>query len=878
MKTTHHTNIKCYDGFRALFIVSCICFLSPNKLFATHNRGGEITYKHLSGLNYEFIITTYTKINAAADRPKIEIKWGDNITDSLNRNQQTNITSDIKKNTYIGTHTFPASGNYKISVEDPNRNLGVINIPNSVYVPFYIETFLAINPFTPPNNSVLLLNPPIDNGCVDRLFVHNPNAYDADGDSLSYLLVACKGERGLPIIGFRFPNASNSLTINPQTGQLIWDKPTQIGEYNIAIKITEWRNGLAVGSVLRDMQIDITVCQNNPPRIQTLRDTCIEIGKTLSLGISATDPDPNNLITLSATGAPLNFGATFPQNTGNRTVISQFNWTPACNAVRKLPYQMLFKAADSGSPALVDLKTWNITVVATAPTLVSAQSSGGKITLNWNTYLCSNARGFKIYRRKGSFAFTPSVCQTGMPNFAGYELIDTLMGINRTTYTDTDKGKGLGSGAEYCYRISAFFSPFANFPLDGAESYVSNEICNVVKRDLPVITKVDVNTTNTTNGQVLINWAKPNALDTNQFGPPYKYELYRTVGFQNNNITRQLIKTQTANTFANLTDTSFIDNTPNTASNANAYQIDFLYNGTEKVGLAKASSSVFLKAAGLPNRIQLKWNFEVGWSNDSFYVFRKNGNAFQKIATIVGSTNYTDIGLVNGLSYCYYVESIGQFKNNPTLRQIIANKSQQVCGTPKDTIPPCNPTFKLTSQCTEYQNTLRWNYQTTDSLGCAADLKFFNIYYKPKLSDEFKILVQLDKNQRTFTHTNLQTSVAGCYAVVAVDSSNNANAIADTLCIDNTCHEYKIPNAITPNGDNLNETLMPFANYRFVRTIDFRLYNRWGIEVFRTQNPNIDWEPKNEPSGTYFYTCKITFIGLENDTSKKIKGTVELIK
>ena len=71
---------------------------------------------------------------------------------------------------------------------DPNRNGSVINIPNSINQPFYIETVLVINPFIGVNSSPKLLNTPIDNGCVGYPFYHNPGAYDEDGDSIAYEL------------------------------------------------------------------------------------------------------------------------------------------------------------------------------------------------------------------------------------------------------------------------------------------------------------------------------------------------------------------------------------------------------------------------------------------------------------------------------------------------------------------------------------------------------------------------------------------------------------------------------------------------------------------------------------------------------------------
>ena len=42
---------------------------------ATHNRGGEITYIHISGNTYQFTISTCTKSSVAADRQELEINF-----------------------------------------------------------------------------------------------------------------------------------------------------------------------------------------------------------------------------------------------------------------------------------------------------------------------------------------------------------------------------------------------------------------------------------------------------------------------------------------------------------------------------------------------------------------------------------------------------------------------------------------------------------------------------------------------------------------------------------------------------------------------------------------------------------------------------------
>ena len=150
--------------------------------YATHQRAAEITYRHIEGLTFEFTITMFTRTSSPADdtRTYMPIFWGDDSGSEIPRIEWYPIPGvvDISYNLYKGTHTFPAPGAYVISVEDPNRNGGVVNIPNSINVPMYTESTIIINPFLGINNSVQLLNPPIDQGCVGQTFIHNPAAYD----------------------------------------------------------------------------------------------------------------------------------------------------------------------------------------------------------------------------------------------------------------------------------------------------------------------------------------------------------------------------------------------------------------------------------------------------------------------------------------------------------------------------------------------------------------------------------------------------------------------------------------------------------------------------------------------------------------------------
>jgi len=145
-----------------------LVLLPVARLMATHQRAAEITYKWMHGLTYEITVTMYTYTPSPADdsRTTLPILWGDNSSSDIPRIVFDALPDNYTLNIYRMEHTFPGSGTYTISVEDPNRNFGVVNIPNSVNVPMYVESQLVINSFLAPNNSVQLLNAPIDQGCV----------------------------------------------------------------------------------------------------------------------------------------------------------------------------------------------------------------------------------------------------------------------------------------------------------------------------------------------------------------------------------------------------------------------------------------------------------------------------------------------------------------------------------------------------------------------------------------------------------------------------------------------------------------------------------------------------------------------------------------
>ncbi|MFO7721751.1 MAG: gliding motility-associated C-terminal domain-containing protein [Bacteroidales bacterium] len=844
----------------------------PGWVAATHNRAGEITYRHLGGYTYEATVLTYTFTPSAANRDSLTVNWGDGSQPlTIPIDQKIFLPNNVRYNTYVGVHTFPGPGTYIISMEDPNRNAGVVNIPGSVNEPFYIESMLVINPFLGPNTSPTLLAPPIDNACVGYPFLHNPTAFDPDGDSLSYSLIVCKGESGWDIKSYFDPPASNSLGIDPVTGDFLWDSPTFGGDYNIAILIEEWRYGVRVGYVIRDMQIFVASCNNQPPVIAEVNDTCVVVGDTLLLTITATDPN-NDQVTLSATGGPLVINpspATFPDVTAPGTATGIFRWIPGCNAVRKQPHLVSFKAADNGTPVnLFDLESVFITVIAPAPDTLEVFPVGKSMVVDWSTSPCSGASGYSIYRKVGPSSFVPGPCVTGVPAWTGFVRIATVSGVNNTLYIDDDNGTGLMHGVNYCYRV------VADFP-DGAQSLASIEVCSELVRDVPIITNISVNTTDAVTGSMYLAWVPPQEIDTVIAPGPYQYVINRSSGSP--------LNFQFVDTINNILDTTFTDTLINTRDGVWFYRIDFFNNQPGNrflIGSTDRASSVFVEPLPQDLRIDLAWSPVTPWLNLIYVIYRQNplSGQFDSIGSTTAQS-WSDTALTNGTTYCYFVKSIGTYGSAGIIDPLI-NFSQVVCAVPFDDSGPCSPPLTITTDC--ITNEVRWGLPPED---CGGDIAKYELWFSPLPDGEFNLIYTSPSPYDTlFHHVREPASVVGCYKIRGIDSTGNIGPFGEVVCIDSdSCDSYRLPNVFTPNGDNFNDLLRPFP-YSNVERINLSIMSRWGNEVFTSADPEINWDGTDQKTGiqlsagVYYYVCDVWFYSLEGIRKRTLTGIVHLMR
>lgn len=872
---------------------------------ATHIRAGEITYKHLSGDDYLVTVITYTDpnppTNPAPPTDKITIDWGNNgATTDVQRKEMIPLTGHIQKNVYEVKHTFNSTSEalYVISVTDFARVGGIVNINggDTKDIPFYIQSTLRVSQNYGINQSPILSIPPIVDGCTGYLYLHNPGAHDPDGDSLAYTIIPPRQSAKENVPNYNTPTHLDSFGINPLTGTLYWANPMGKGVYNIAILITEYRYGKIVGTIMRDMQIFIEDCKNKIPKITTPADQCVNAGDTARATVTATDSG-NQVIALTGYGGPfevLTDKAYLTPNPaqGIDNITATLIWKTNCSHIRYRPYQAEIEAKDNDKPAAANYSVFNITVVGPAPQVVTTKQKGNGFIISWTKDPCKRANKFKIYRRIDSSHWTPAHCQTGIPASTGFKLIGTTSGKDNeadTFFYDNNNGAGLSPIVNYCYRIVSVFPPRiasgGTVFSDPAESYASIEVCDAIIRSKPVITHVSVTTTDVVNGALKLAWLRPDTLDTTVYTAPYRLVLKRAPIVAGVAGPFSTFKTIDYPTFASLNDSSIIDSNINTADSQFKYKIEMLYDSLGHavfVDESPQASSIFTKIYSTDNTNMLTWNETVPWSNTNYTIYRRIPPAltFDSLASVT-SPVYNDEGLVNNKQYCYYVMSSGGYSFYPP---ILLNNSQQICGTPIDTVKPCPPLLAVSPPCgivNDFSNKLSWAPRD----GCGDDVVSYKIYYKKKVSDAFTLLATT--NNSTFAYTDdreeLKTSVAGCYAVTAIDSFGNESFIANTTCTEN-CPYYEIPNVFSPNGDGKNDLLNPFP-YKFIDHIQLSIYNRWGQLVFQTTDPDINWDGKDHftskkecSEGVYYYTCDVYEQYLEGLKNNARRGTIKLVR
>ena len=383
----------------------------------------------------------------------------------------------VKYNVYTAIHTYPGPGTYLISSSDQNRNAGVHNIPNSMNVSFYLESKIVIDSNLGENSSPVLSNVPTDQGVLGSCLYINCAAYDSDGDSLSYELTECKGQNGNTITGYYFPETgtNGTFSINALTGLLTWCRPQFVDEYNVAIKVNEWRKNSCgdpyklIGYVARDFQVVITSGTSNSFSISTISDTCIKAGTLVQKTMQVTTPSAS-LSLLGETGTFSASNASISSNSVSGTQTLNYSWQTLCSQARSMPYDIYIRANVSNSFIQKEYKQFRVTVLPPSPVMLTPFVDSGLVTLSWtplNTCLPS-LTGYAIYRKTGVNNWITSACQQGVSPGSGFVMIGSVP-ATASSFTDNDLSLIL-NGTSAHYIVTALTNDCMESVADNAQS------------------------------------------------------------------------------------------------------------------------------------------------------------------------------------------------------------------------------------------------------------------------------------------------------------------------------------------------------------------------------------------------------------------------
>jgi gliding motility-associated-like protein len=118
------------------------------------------------------------------------------------------------------------------------------------------------------------------------------------------------------------------------------------------------------------------------------------------------------------------------------------------------------------------------------------------------------------------------------------------------------------------------------------------------------------------------------------------------------------------------------------------------------------------------------------------------------------------------------------------------------------------------------------------------------------------------------------------YTVVATDANGCSATAGPFEQLVRRCIVF--PNAFTPDGDGNNDTfggLVTFGGEGNIEVLEFRVFNRWGGQVFESTNTKKVWDGrvggKDAPSDVYVYYISVRFA---NGEEKTYKGDVSLLR
>lgn len=410
-----------------IIIIAIVFSVLPSATKANYAAGGELIYIHISDSTYQFFFKLYRDCSGNAEPDSVQLCFNNPCNNSTFSRYMTKwtgtqqppigpICTQLKSNCdspgspvqaykeiwYWKTVTMPSRCNsWRIFTYSTTRN-SIYNLQNALSSAMYVETRMN-NSATHNNSSPYYSVRPPYGAANSNPYTYNAGAVDADGDSLWTDLVMLR--TGVSTctdtannMSFNTANPAYNLSTNPfgtsntygingGTGQMGFT-PTQNGKANIVLRTREYRNGVLIGSIMREMQIMTLNLSGAVPTYTAIRgcgapgtgtiNGCM--GTPLSFCIDFLSSDTTSRLFLTTSLSTSIPGATMVfTNLGKDSVRGTFTWTPTANDVGN--HSFLTLMVDSLCKAGIPLKqVFNTNL-----------NIWGKINAGPDTFVCSGS-------------------------------------------------------------------------------------------------------------------------------------------------------------------------------------------------------------------------------------------------------------------------------------------------------------------------------------------------------------------------------------------------------------------------------------------------------------------------------------------------------
>lgn len=503
------------------------------------------------------------------------------------------------------------SQGYYLSWERCCRNSVVSNIidAGSKGITFYTE----IPPFSIKNSTPEFNNLPLTILCVGDFFRFKFDIDDRDGDSVYISLAE-------PLTGYTNRTRTNAPT-DPSWPQLNagpyatanWEPPyslnnimggnpplridnqnglasvgpTREGFFVFAVRVEEFRNGLKIGEIRRELQYTVVKCDaNNSPKIKRdeVPDSLYTLypGRELNFEFFIEDPDDDSVF-LEIKRGLLNrdiIGSPAPQITTERVgrnIRLNFSWEPSCQQISDDSLYLDLIYRDNGCP-FAKTGQFQITFLVKEPPLLpppegfcAKRLSDSSLILEWKwPAKPKNAKGILVERSL---------------NDGFFEKLATLNKNEGNTFIDSDATDN--NQNNFCYRLSTL-----NYC--GSKGDSTYELCSV--DDIGVVPQPVFAKYATVDSQEYVQLFWQESIEKN-FKSYYLYKSINGSPFAK------------VDSIQNRATTNWIDINVNPDSNSYAYLIEAIDNCLLQSEPGDTLKTILLTGNSSPYEHELEWFF-----------------------------------------------------------------------------------------------------------------------------------------------------------------------------------------------------------------------------------------------------------------------------